>query len=158
MFRLRFLFAVVSFIWFGGCSGPTGPPPGEDRSSTILEDSQVVVPEKDRQSLRALTDQILLALASHRFEWLKTVLEPGLDHLTGQEVARALLGPEPGRSRLDRWNAEDIVVSVRGDGLQGEARVRFYFRRRANRKSVELLYTFHFRRSSLLEPWKLTLP
>ena len=158
MFQLRFLFAVVFFIWFGGCSGPTGQPPDEDHSRTISEDAQGVVPGKDRQSLRVLTDQILLALAAHRFEWLKTVLEPGLSHLTGQEVARALLGPEPDRSSLDRWNAENIVVSVRGDGLGGESRVRFYFRRRANRKSVELLYTFHFRRSSPLEPWKLTLP
>ena len=55
---------------------------------------------------------ILLSLASHRFEGLLAVLEPGLGRLTGYEVARALLGPDPELSSLDRWNAEGIVVSV----------------------------------------------
>ncbi|MCH8323017.1 MAG: hypothetical protein IIB64_08085 [Proteobacteria bacterium] len=158
MYFLRFLLALVFFICFVGCGGPAGQLPVEDQSSPSKAEPQVVVPEGDIQSLRVLTDQILLSLASHRFERLKFVLEPGLAHLNGQEIARALLGPEPQRSRLDRWNAEGIVVSVHPDGLRGESRVRFYFRRRANRQSVEVSYTFHFLRANSRAPWKLTLP
>ena len=158
MYFLRFLLAVEFIICMVGCGGPADQLTDEDRPISAGQEIRTVVPETDRQTIKVLTDQILVSLASRRFEGLKRVLEPGLGHLTGQEIARALLGPEPERSRLDRWNAEGIVVSVGPDGLRGESMVRFYFRRRANRQSVEVSYTFHFIRSSRQEPWKLTLP
>jgi hypothetical protein len=144
-------FPVLCFpfiLSLGSCNNDPSPPPSS--SNTILQ-----TPE--HKQLQHITDDILVALATHNYLGLEAYAPPANPPLTGSQIARLLLGDQLDSIMLDRWNAGKIQVSLTPDRLAATTKVNVTYRRLPNRPPRTREFTFRFERSSPQKPWRLQL-
>ena len=108
--------------------------------------------------IRSLTDDVLLALASHNYRQLKTFLAPNDPEQTGTQAAALLLGRHWSSLVLDRWDAQNIEIQIEENISHAHARVDVFYRNAPNRKRRQGVFLFHFQRKQPQNPWRLLLP
>jgi hypothetical protein len=136
---------ALIFIWLSACNSQ----PPSAKSDPVINPNQKVI--------RSLTDQVLLALSSHRYARLKTLLPPTQHSLPDAEAAALLLGPNHADIVLEHWNIHQIPVTFDTDSLHATAEVTIRYRRGANRKPITTQTVLRFRRENQTQPWHLHL-
>lgn len=155
---------VVLGVLLGSCSAPpakkpagqpTGPGPAPaEPVETIRPLETLSDTEKD---ILLLTDQILLALATHDYARLESLLRAGGAELDGRQIAVRLLGAGADQFVLDRWDAGNIRIALADDQRQATSAVPVTYRRSPNRRPRRAQFTFHFLRAASQDPWRLQL-
>jgi len=137
--------ALIS-IWLFACASQ---PPPELPDPTL---------NPNQQEIRSLTDRTLLALSSHRYAHLVTLLPPAQQSLPGPEVAALLLGSDHADIALEHWDIHQVPVTFDVESLHASADVTLRYRRGGvNRKPIITRTALHFRREDTSDPWYLDL-
>lgn len=109
----------------------------------------------DHQKIQLLTDQVLIALATHNYPNLKKLLSQKDQHLSGQQAALLLWGSKASALIIKRWEAEETQVSIAPNQLAATATGEVLTKSQPNRKLITTQFIFHFSRGSINEPWRL---
>ena len=136
--------ALIS-IWLFAC---TSQPPPELPAPSLNPNQEVI---------RSLTDRTLLALSSHQYAHLVTLLPPAQRSMPGEEVASLLLGGDHADIVLEHWDIHQVPVTFDAESLHASADVTLRYRRGANRKPIIARTALPFRREDTNQPWYLDL-
>ena len=139
------LSIILTFLFLNSCRTLPSKLSGQDPNNLAI------------QNIRLLTDQTLVALATHNYDQLKQFISPDDQHLTGPQAARLLLGPQTASWIIERWDARVIQVSFHNNQLQATATGFVLCKPKPNRKPVKSRFLFHFSRPGLHDPWTLLL-
>jgi len=160
--RYMVILPVVMFLSVAlpGCRDQPGA-----RSKTGIPDMADGSEQPERR-IRALTDRILLSLATHRYASLAPLIEPGTrfsekaatGHARGREAAYRLLGAGAERAVLNRWDAQLVTITLDANQLEATASVDVEVRPQPNSRIRTVPFTFRFRRQGKSEPWYLLIP
>lgn len=130
--------------------------PGTD-TTTIVRQSRDVLPSEDIESLRQITDHVLVALSTRQNGRLRQWIEPGKTSLKMDEIARGLLGPYARTLVIDHWDARQIAITSNPEGNQAESRVQITYRRSPNRTPQQVVFQLRFYRSLAQHRWFLVV-
>ena len=111
--------------------------------------------QNDHLQIQLLTDQVLIALATHDYTRLKQLLGRNDQHLSGQQAALLLWGSPDAVTIIEHWNADLIQVSINADQLKATATGFVLTKRKPNRKNIKTKFNFHFSRQNNNDPWSL---
>jgi hypothetical protein len=109
----------------------------------------------DHQQIRLLTDQVLIALATHNYPELKKLLGHKDQYLTGEQAALLLWGSRASVAIIKNWEAQEIQVSVAPDQLEATATGEVFTKKQPNRKLIKTRFSFHFSRRTTNDLWRL---
>lgn len=138
------LFPALMFLW--SCqSAPSNLMPEKDPNSMA------------RQKIRSLTDQTLVALATHNVDQLQKFLSPDDQQDSNLQITRLLLGPQTAAWIIERWDAQTIRITIHENQLQATASGFVLCKPKPNRKLIKSRFMFHFSRAALQDPWALVL-
>jgi len=154
----RFFLCWALLAFLTSCASSTRPALEHQLPSTPPDNPRnVVATAAEYNTVAALTDEILLALASRGHRSLEHFAPPADPPISGSDIADRLLGRHAGTLVLQRWNAEQIEVTFDTALCRASARVPVVYRPAPNRKPITATFLLRFHRLGPTDRWLLSL-